>query len=253
MKHHTKTLIALLSTVSVLAFAGTAAADQTNDIAQFDAQAQSLIASAPIIYRGTDWGPTPLWTVDLTSTLQTTIDVADTTADQVRNDQGLIDNVATMLWQNAGRPTAPAPVSAPQTVVAPVIAPAITAATAPSTPSVTDTAPVSSSVTDTSPAPTATAPTVSLPAAPSMSAPSGTVFAPIHLIVNEQAATQPTVAGALGKAMDAHVTLSPMVKLTVKGKTVTLARIKALLTQKHSVKVTLKSGPKGLIVTGISA
>jgi hypothetical protein len=79
------------------------------------------------------------------------------------------------------------------------------------------------------------------------------VYAPIQIYVGAQAAKQPTVAATLTKALAEHVTLAPTVRLTVNGKTVALARIKALLAKKHTVKVTLRNSSKGLVVTGIAA
>lgn len=97
----------LLTVLFALAVPTVGSADAPAGAQQFATQAQQIIAAATVTYKGDDWGPVPLYTVDLRPALNATIDVADYTADAARNDPGVLSIVETELWQNAGSPPAP--------------------------------------------------------------------------------------------------------------------------------------------------
>lgn len=102
----------LISILALFALPVVANADPPAGADQFSTQASQIIAAATVTYKGNDWGPVPLYTVDLRPALNATIDVADYTADAARNDPGVFNIVETELWQNAGSP--PDPQAPPQ-------------------------------------------------------------------------------------------------------------------------------------------
>ena len=57
-------------------------------------RAGEILATASVSFKGRDWGPVPLWTVDLVDPLNMSCDVHAYTEEEARRDRGLLDLVA---------------------------------------------------------------------------------------------------------------------------------------------------------------
>lgn len=218
------------------------------------AQATTLVAAAPVTYVGDSWGPEPIYELNLLQPLNATIDVYAYTAAAANSDPGAIALVATQLWQNAGSPAAPnnTPPPAPGVQTQPPIAPAVE--TAPSASSVVSAAASAGEAPAVMPPvvaePVATVAPVTIPTTPAV--PSVTYAPRIQITISASAAKQPTVSATLTKALGTKITLSKTVRMTSSGKVTTLARVKSLLANGKSVKITLHKIAGKYVVTGIA-
>lgn len=214
--------------------------------AQFAPQAQVIVAALPVGYVGADWGPVPIWRVDLRPFANWTIDVAAPDAATARADPFVLGAVELTLWEQAGSPALPttstATVPPPTTTTNPM-----TTTTTPLAPPPVTTTILSTTTTDPipDPEPSTTTTTTTTPEAPvvvgvpteSVSAnfPTGRVFMTRQLSVPLAS----PLALSIGKALGLPVTFSSTAKFAVHGKPATIAAIRRALRTSHSVTLTL--------------
>jgi hypothetical protein len=68
-----------------------------DDGGDVDPRAIEILSSATITYKGNDWGPVPLWTIDLKDLFKTSIDVHAYTEAEVRRSPDAIRSVTEVL------------------------------------------------------------------------------------------------------------------------------------------------------------
>lgn len=237
-------LVALALTLA--AFALPADSNQQLLDAQYGAQASTYLASAPVIYDGLNWGPVPLYTIDLRPLVNETIDVAAADANTARGDSFVVSETEKALWAQAGSPTlttTPTTTTVTQNVQTTTTSPSTpdaTPAPAPAAPAPPDTTAAVTTTTTTTPATTTTTeiPSTNL---------AGTVY------LTRQLSFSPTapLAAALSKTIGLPVTFASAVRFTVHGKKVTVAQLRTLLRSSKPVRLTLTVRLHHLVVTSL--
>lgn len=181
--------------------------------------AEDFLAAQPVTYVGADWGPVPIYRVDLRPAINETIDVAANTPAEARQDTSVVSMTRSALAA-AGMlaTTTTATVAAKQQAAAPSPTPtpapaAATSAPAPAAPASAAPAPTAAAVLDTTPA-TVTAAETTAPTPPAVT-------------LNPQLAT---VASA---ALSKPVTITPATACYLAGRHVACGKLYAPLKNKN--------------------
>lgn len=234
-----------------------ASADQA-PLTQYAAQAQAILSTVPVTYVGADWGPVPIYRVDLTSAgINETIDVAAPNAAAALADAGVLGLVERALWDAAGDPPLQTTTTTPTTTTVTSAAQSATV-TPPTTTTSSNAAaaaasPVAPAAPDVTTTPAAATSTTTTAAAPSLeqasnSFPSGTVY-----VTRQVATVSATLSKTLAKAIGLPVTFAPTAKFTLSGKTVTASALRTALRHSHSVKLALTVRNHHFVVLSITA
>lgn len=221
---------------------------------QYGTQAQALLASAPVTYRGTNWGPVPIYEIDLRPTVNETVDIAAADEASARADSTVVSIVERGLWDAAGDPPLTTSTTTTTQTTAVVTAPSTTTTTpafsAQSQSAVATTTIAAPAVTTTTTAVAPATPSASVTSEiAEASFPTTTTYITRQLAVS----TSVPLAVSLGKTLGLQVTFASTVKFAIKGKKVTASQIRSALKKSRSVRLTLTIRNHHFVVLSLTA